>query len=218
MAALSFQQPDIVPRFEGFWSEFADAWREVRQAQGVPAGRESPERHYGIDIAIAVADETPWPSQAAVLSRDDGVVVHRNPWGQVIRERPDAKFFQEIAVAVPDRVDPDTLTFESSALDGRYARFFNTLPVAARHDPRIFAMWGPIPHLQPARIEQWLVDIAEAPVSPLGERVTDHLIQGTESAPSQPYETESGSMTHRVQRGRDGGPATRQRLFTADAP
>ena len=54
MAALNFQEPDRVPRYQNFWSEFAEAWR-AEKGFGPEA---NPVEYYGTDMVVVAADET----------------------------------------------------------------------------------------------------------------------------------------------------------------
>ena len=194
MAALSFKEPDTVPLFDNYWPEFIAAWRKAKQVQddsGNPeasGARDALDTYYGIDVRIAAAQEAPWPSRAAELARNGDVVIERSAWGQVTRKRADAKFFEEIELALQRRSDLDKLEFESPFLDERYQSYLDSIAAvrAHQHPPCIFAKVGG-PYLRTANlrgIEQWLVDIAEDPqfAAELAGRVTDHIIQvGLES-------------------------------------
>ena len=33
MAALDFRPPDRIPLYDGYWAEFAEAWRKAKEAK-----------------------------------------------------------------------------------------------------------------------------------------------------------------------------------------
>lgn len=105
LAALAYQPVDRIPLFDSYWGEFVAAWQQQK--------RLGPDvdinDYYGIDIAICTPDETPWPSQAATLERTPAGEVARDGWGATHRTTPGSFFYEEVAVALPEKVDPDTL-------------------------------------------------------------------------------------------------------------
>jgi len=176
-AALEFRQPDRIPRFwDAFWPEFRAAWDQ--RFPGV-----DPMVYFGNDLDVVAADETPWPTRAAVLSESAGERVVRNGWGQVQRIRSGALFRDVLAVGVPERVDPETLHFDDPRLDGRYAN----RPSAARQESLYLfcKTGGPYKRSTFLRGEEQLwLDLHDDPgwVRAFVDRVTDHLITvGVES-------------------------------------
>ncbi|HOQ27446.1 MAG TPA: uroporphyrinogen decarboxylase family protein [Armatimonadota bacterium] len=175
LAAIAYQPPDRIPLFDSFWAEFVQRWR---QEKGLDASADI-EAYYGIDIAICVPDETPWPSQAAELERSETGVVTRDGWGAIHRTRSGAHFYQEAGVALADKRDPERLEFEAPEADARYAGFLRSLAHARAAGRCPFAKTGG-PYLRTMNLrghEQWLVDIAEDPdyAAALAGRVTDHI-------------------------------------------
>ena len=81
MAALEHRPPDRIPKFDSFWAEFAS---RARAELGLQSDVNLDD-HFGIDITIAVADETPFPTRAVELSREGDEVVRRDGWGRVVR-------------------------------------------------------------------------------------------------------------------------------------
>jgi len=176
LAALDYQRPDRIPLFETYWDEFIANWRSEKQ----PDPDADIYTCYGVDIAICVPDETPWPSRAAVLERTSTQIVQRNGWGATHRTVPGGFFFEEAGVALPQRVDPDKLEFESPTPDARYTGFMKSVEDARAAGRCPFAKTGG-PYLRAANlrgVEQWLVDIAEDPVYAfaLASRITDHMV------------------------------------------
>jgi len=176
LAALDYQRPDRIPLFETYWDEFIANWRREKRL-GPDADIYA---HYGVDIAICVPDETPWPSRAAVLEKTLAHTVQRDGWGATHRTVPGGFFFEEAAVALPQKVDPDKLEFEPPTLDARYESFMKAVADARAAGRCPFAKTGG-PYLRATNlrgVEQWLVDIAEDPgyALALASRITDHMI------------------------------------------
>ena len=177
LAALEYRQADRMPRFwDCFWDEFLVQWNG--RFPGVDA-----MRHFGNDLGVVEADETPWPSRIGLLRNgtDDRIV--RNGWGQVQRIRTDAHFSESLEVAFPRRIDPDTIVFDDPLLHSRYERRFDE---SLRQEQFLFCKTGG-PYLRSAFLrgeEQFWLDIMDDPdwVRAFVDRVTDHLISvGVES-------------------------------------
>ena len=96
MTALNFQRPDRIPRFDNFWSEFKD---ECIKELGLSKDVDLTD-YFGIDIAIAVADETPFPTKREVISEDKNYRIERDSWGRVIRTARSAYFYEELDVSI----------------------------------------------------------------------------------------------------------------------
>lgn len=181
MAALNFQQPDRTPRFDSFWSEFRDI---CVQELGLPKNVDLAD-YFNIDIAIAVADETPFPTWHKAIS-DDGVSrIERDSWGRVIRTVQGGYFYQELEVSIKNRRDIDKAVFDSPYLDFRYQGFVET--VNALRDKRcVFCKTGG-PYIRTSFLrgkEAFLMDIAGDPefAKVMADRMADHIIEiGKES-------------------------------------
>ena len=117
MAALDFRPPDRIPLYDGYWPEFEAAWSEAKSL--------GPEAdildYYGVDISIAVGDEGLCPSRAALLEAADGHTIRRDSWGRVIRTVPGGYFYEQLAGAVQDPADLDSLLIDPPDLASRYA-------------------------------------------------------------------------------------------------
>lgn len=181
LAALDHRRPDRIPTFDSFWDEF----RQLCVSElSLPADVDLNE-HFGTDIRIAIADETPFPSTARMLSDDGHGRVDRDGWGRTLRSVHGAFFTEELAVAVAERPDLDRLEFESPQLERRYAGFERN--VAAWRDRYcVFCKTGG-PYLRTTYLRgelDFLMDIAADPefARALADRVADHIIQiGLES-------------------------------------
>lgn len=173
-AALSFSQTDRVPRFDSFWPEWEAIWRQEK-GFGPEA---SPEDYYGIDLAIAVADETPWPTRARVLADEGGERLSIDGWGRTSRTREGAMFSEQVAAAIDTPADLETSPFDSPLLPERYAPFLAALDA---HLPQraVFAKTGG-PFLRTAFIRgeaDFLMDLAadEGFARALAARVAKHI-------------------------------------------
>src|SRR4030043_400627 len=89
-AALSHQEPDRVPRDDGYWSEFVANWRTEK---GLPKDVDIHE-YYKNDIRIAVGDETPYYSKAEVIEQGKGYRIERDGWGMVKRVMRGGSFYE----------------------------------------------------------------------------------------------------------------------------
>jgi len=117
MTALDFQTPDRIPLYDGYWAEFTEAWRREKQpAEGVTI-----EDHYGVDIYIAVGDETLCPSRAEVLEKTAEHTITRDGWGRVIRTVPGGFFYEQLESGVSGPADLDTLRIDPPDMPSRYA-------------------------------------------------------------------------------------------------
>jgi uroporphyrinogen decarboxylase len=170
-----------MPKFDSFWSEFrARCIKELELPKDVDLAD-----HFSIDIAIAVADETPFPTSRAVLSDDKHSRVERDSWGRVIRTVPGGYFYEELDVSIKNRKDLDSAVFDSPCLDSRYERFIRTVN-ALREKRCVFCKTGG-PYIRTSFLrgkEAFLMDIAADPefAKAMADRVADHIIEiGKES-------------------------------------
>ena len=181
MTALNFQQPDRIPKFDSFWSEFRG--RCVKEL-GLPKDVDLSD-HFSIDIAIVVADEAPFPTKRAVLSEDENSRVERDSWGRVIRTVPGGYFYQELDVSVKNRMDLDNAAFDSPYLDSRYEGFTRTVN-ALREKRCVFCKTGG-PYIRTSFLRgkaAFLMDIAGDPefAKAMADKVADHITEiGKES-------------------------------------
>ncbi len=176
MKALSFQEPDRVPRFELFWDEFTEDWRRQKGL-----GPEvDPIDYYDLDMVVVAADETAWPTGAEIVERTGNGYLERTGWGSLHRRVDGGFFYEEVEAALPTRVDPDKLEFDDPLLDSRYEEAQATADKHRGHRAVFCKTGGPYLRATAMRgITDFLIDIAEDPawVKALVERVTDHMIQ-----------------------------------------
>jgi len=175
MAALEFGQPDCVPLFDSYWPEWTQMWRAAAP------GREqtSPEDHYGVDIKIAVGDESLAPSRAETLEQTDDYTVRRDGWGRIMRTVPDGYFYQQIENGLEDPAGLDGLQFDPPHMPERYAGLDAAMP-GLKDRYCVFAkVGGPFIRTYFVRGEvNYLMDMAGDPAfaKELTMRIADHLI------------------------------------------
>jgi uroporphyrinogen decarboxylase len=189
-AVLDFQKPDYVPMIQTFWWEFVDRWRRregLDPLPGLPYDDVVEDfdifSHYGIDIVVAVPDETPWPSAGGHLRVDGDYVIYRDGWGRVMRGKPGSDFAaRPLDLPLKEKSDLDRLKFESPENDSRYTRYLEQVKRLREgvYQPSIATKVGG-PFFRPTHLrgfEQWLIDIVEDPpfAAALAERVADHQI------------------------------------------
>ncbi len=174
MAALTFQKPDRVPLFDSFWAGFVRRWREEK---GLGADA-SVSDYYGVDIAICVADETPWPSRKATMKDDARETLTRDGYGRMVRTVKGAFFSEYAGHPIRRTADLDWNPFDPVEDDSRYGGF---LRVVAENLPKrcCFCKVGG-PYLRTTFIrgeEAFLMDIAGDPefAKALADRMADFL-------------------------------------------
>ncbi len=188
-AALDFSEPDRVPHFSYYWGAFAQRWRRLHGLPTDPAREQDDaaddlelDAYYDIDLYVAIADETPWPSRAQVVRRNGEYLVRRDGWGRLIRERVGARFYETIEQPLADTIALDRLPFDPPDAGPRYAGFLEQIVLrrAQPSPPYIFGKVGG-PYLRSSFMRgeaEWLMDLASDPgfVDALAGRVADHLI------------------------------------------
>jgi len=182
MAALAHRPPDRIPTFDSFWTEFRD---QCIAELGLPADVDLDD-HFGVDIAIAAADETPWPTRTEILRQDEEITVHRDGWGRVLETRRDTFFYRELETSIQGPADLEGAVFDAPTLDQRYTGFMARVEAARRAGRCVFCKTGG-PFLRTTFFRgetAFLMDIARdwQFARALADRVADHIIQvGLES-------------------------------------
>lgn len=174
LRALAFDPPDRVPLFDGYWAEFVSAWRE---AKGFDDSA-SIEDHYGVDIHIAVGDETLAPTRAEIIEETGSHTIRRDGWGRVIRTVPGGFFYEELEGALPDKSRLDSLHFDPPDLEARYTSLDARMPRLKERFCVFAKTGGPFIRTEFVRgEEQFLMDLAADPVfaRELAMRVAHHL-------------------------------------------
>lgn len=175
MTALDFEPPDRIPLFDSYWAEFAAAWRD---AKGLGEGADISD-YYGVDVFIAVGDETLCPTRAEVLEETASYTVRRDGWGRVIKTVRDAFFYEQLANTVNGPEDLDRLAFDGPGLDARYAGLDARMPALKERFCVFAKVGGPFIRTQFVRgPTEFLCDMAADPafahelVSVVGRHLT----------------------------------------------
>jgi len=158
LAAYSFQRPDRIPRFDGFW-EFPDEWRE-RLGDSADLS----------DIDIWTPDEGAFPTRAKTLPEEGDDVISIDSWGATRRSRKGVFFQETLEVPIPPGTDPDDVEFDSPSIDSRY---YGGDRDARSHPKCVFGKTGG-PYLRTTFVRG---DIAgDVPLArALADKMADHL-------------------------------------------
>lgn len=173
-ASCEFRRPDRIGRFDSFW-EYTEAWRK----------RLGDEQSLA-DLTIWVPDEGTYPTRAGVLRHEGEYTYSVNSWGQTIRTRNDAYFYEVLESPLASLDDPEKIQFDPAGLDRRFLQRQKTLDDAAglvkatRARQCVFGKTGG-PYLRSTFVRgeaQFLMDIAGDPSFARGiaEKMADHLI------------------------------------------
>lgn len=138
LAAIEFRAPDRLPRHDGFWTEFAEAWRA---SKGLDAAAD-PARHYGIDVAICIGDETLFPGYAVVVEETEQAIVHRDGWGRTTRASRDGYFETTLEALLDEPRNLERLAFEPATDERRYADFERQVEQARLAAQAVFLKTG----------------------------------------------------------------------------
>ncbi len=180
--ALSFQAPDRLPVFDGFWGGFEERWRRERR----PAPDEGIEEYYWIDLKVPVANEAFFPSRMGVVRQDGADVYRDDGWGRIIRTRPGTYFMEPVEHVLREPADLDRLRFEPADLDSRYDALLAAVERQRGLGRAVFVKIGG-PYIRSSFLrgeEDLLADMAadKGFARALIARVADHLLQvGLES-------------------------------------
>ena len=176
MAALNYQRPDRIPRFDSYWDEFSE---KCIGELSLPSEIDLPA-HFGMDIKIAIADETPFPTKREMIREDGEVKIERDGWGRTIQTQKGAFFYRELEVAVEEKNDLDKIQFDSPDLDLRYGDFMGQVGWVEDGFCVFCKTGGPYLRTTFLRGESnFLLDIAsDRPFAKaLADRMADHIIQ-----------------------------------------
>ena len=174
LATCEFRRPDRIGRFDSFW-EYTPQWRSrLGDEEGLA------------DLTVWCPDEGTYPTWAKTLRKEGGWTYSINSWGQTLRTRADAVFYEVIDSALSGLTDPETIQFDPPGLDRRYLQRCASLDEAAAKLARtksrqcVFGKTGG-PYLRSTFVRgeaQFLMDIAgDAPFArTIAEKMADHLI------------------------------------------
>jgi uroporphyrinogen decarboxylase len=213
--ALSFQEPDRVPRYIGFSDGFSQNWKSQK---GEDTWQEFLDR-LSSDFAIVSANEKPWPSRVKVIRENSNELVIRDGWGSVTLSKTNAEFEHILEPGVRERVDPDTLVFEDPHADHRYCGA--EMRVQELWDSKYVVCKTGGPYIRGSFMrgrEAFLLDMVEDPgwTKAFVERLSDHLTAvGVESIRRFQLQ-DTGIIMHDdvcAMRGPIMGPDTYEKLF-----
>lgn len=174
LVACEFRRPDRVPRYDSFW-EYTDPWRaRFGPSEGLT------------DLEIIVPDEGTFPTRKGVIRQDGEFTYSVNSWGQTIRTRNDAYFYEVIDSPMKPGTDIDAVQFDPPDLDERFFLRKESLQAGMEHVRAmqsklcVFGKTGG-PYLRSTFIRgeaDFLMDIAgDAPLAKaIADKMADHLI------------------------------------------
>lgn len=180
MNTLDHRLPDRIPKFDSFWEEFQEkCFRELNLSD-----KTNLADYFNIDIAIVVANETPFSTRTETITSDSKTRTYRDGWGRIIRTRSGGYFYEELDFIIKDRKDLDKIEFDSPYLDSRYRGFDAEKFQSDRRC--VFCKTGG-PYIRSSFIRgktNFLMDIADEPsfAKALADRVAEHITEiGKES-------------------------------------
>lgn len=175
MTALDFGVPDRVPLFDSYWGEWVAQWREAHpECAGI-----APEDHYGVDIKIAVGDESLAPSRAETLEETPEYALRRDGWGRVMRTVTGGLFYEQVENGLENKADLDKLAIDPPEMAARYGGVDAAMDRWKQRYCVFAKTGGPFIRTYFVRGEvNYLMDMAEDPVwaAELTMKVADHLI------------------------------------------
>ena len=119
MRSLDFLPVDRIARFDGFWPEFEQI---LIREQNLPPNTDLLD-YFSIDIAIATADETPYPGMWSILEDTEEGFLIRNKYGVLVRGRRGAYSEEELEYTICEPDDLKRHPFESPHLPNRFTAF-----------------------------------------------------------------------------------------------
>lgn len=181
MRSLNYEPVDRLAIFDSFWGGFVANWRKAKN----PPPDMDIHDYYKIDIAICVADESPFPSLVKTLKESPTEKITRDGYGRVIRTVPGGYFFEVIENIKLTPQNLDNLPFDPPHADSRYTGFLKQVTEEKKKRCVFAKVGGPFLRTASVRNEvEFLMDIAADPqfAYDLASRMTDFLIEiGLES-------------------------------------
>jgi len=180
---LAHERPDRLAVFEGsFWDEFAADWR--RQSTAAPDV--AIEDYYWLDLNVAVAVETLFPTRMREIRRVGDDIYEDDGWGRIVCTRPGTYFREPVERILNKPADLDAIEFDPAGLDCRYGDFMGDVNHHRSKGRAVFVkIGGPFIRSMFFRGEvELLMDMVrdESFARTLIERVGEHLLQmGLES-------------------------------------
>jgi len=172
--ALAFKTPDRIPRYDNFWAEFT---QKCRLDLGLDQNVELAD-HFGNDLCVAVADETPFSAHTVEQQGADTII--QDGWGCLIRQRKGSYFSEVLQTAIKSPADL-ARSFRSPSDPERYKLFKQTVMKQKGKGKAVFCKIGG-PYIRSSFMrgkEQFLMDICSDPefATTIAKKVTEHLLQ-----------------------------------------
>ncbi|MFH1615900.1 MAG: uroporphyrinogen decarboxylase family protein [Planctomycetota bacterium] len=180
--ALSFQRPDRLPVFDGFWQEFTTKWR---QEKTIAADVDIID-YYWVDLAVPVAREELFPTQIREVRKEKDCVIVDDGWGRLVKTKPGTYFCEPVERVFNSPSDLDGIEFESPQLDMRYNELLEIVSVNRKKGRAVFVKIGGV-FIRSSYFRgeiEFLMDMAcdEPLARAIAQRVADHLLEiGLES-------------------------------------
>ena len=181
MRSLNYEPVERLAIFDEFWGGFVT---NCRKAKGLPPQVDLHD-YYKVDVAICVADESPFPSMVKVLKQTPTEKIARDGYGRVTRTTPGGFFFEVLENIKVTPQNVDSLPIDPPRADTRYAAFVKHAEHEKRKRCPFAKVGGPFLRTASVRGEaDFLMDIAAEPdfAYALASRMADFLIEiGLES-------------------------------------
>lgn len=180
--ALSFETPDRLPGFDGYYPEWQEAWQKKHGFSEDVAAFD----YFDNDLMVPVADETFWPSDRGEIERQDPYVLVDDGWGRIVKTRPGTYFSEPVRRRLEKPEDLDRLEFEPADLDSRYDGLLKRVADGRSRGRAVFVKVGGV-FIRSSFFRgetEFLMDLAADKefASALAARVGEHLTQiGLES-------------------------------------
>ena len=180
--ALSFERPDRLPVYDGFWGDFIENWRQRYH----PPADACIEDFYWVDLAVPVATEQLFPTRIRQVRCNGDDLYHDDGWGRIVRTKTGAYFKEPVERIFNAPADLDKIKFDPPDLDMRYDTFLDQVKLHRDKGRAVFVkIGGPFIRSSFFRGEtEFLMDLAsdERFACAQVEKIGEHLLQiGLES-------------------------------------
>ena len=180
--ALSFQTPDKMPVFDGYWGRFVKNWKtKYNQPDNADI-----EDYYGIDLKVPVANEAFFPTEMKKVGQEGNYIHSNDGWGRIVRTKTGKYFSETVKRIFNSPSDLDKIVFEPAELDIRYNEFMKQVKTHREKGRAVFVKIGG-PFIRGSFFrgeEEFLMDMAsnEGFAKAQVEKIGEHLLQvGLES-------------------------------------
>jgi uroporphyrinogen decarboxylase len=180
--ALSFERPDRLPVFDGFWEEFEENWRKLQDNPN----EADIEDYYWPDLMVLVAKEEFFPTRMGQVKQEGDDIYINDGWGRIVRRKQGTYFAEPEERILNKPSDLDSIEFDSPVLDVRYDGFVDQVDYHRGNGRAVFVKIGGI-FIRSTYFRgevEFLMDLAgdKAFAKAIVEKVGSHLLQiGLES-------------------------------------